>query len=241
MLTGSGAGRPGSGRASGPGGTSAPLAAIIRYGASEAACAFGTGGGRALVARQLHQPAQHLDEAAGDRQVRPGRLRRDVEEHERALFRGVSPVTSGVPSARLAQVRSTMSEVGSASTCRVTVTSLGGARSEKGPARGNSVTGCGVVQDSAPPSARSPSAQAAPAEAPRRCRPRRAASRRSGPACRPSSPSRPAAARAASGMVPTSAITIIAGFCSSSCGIASARSGLDGSTRSAKGESARRM
>ena len=48
----------------------------------------------------------------------------------------LAPVTSGVPSARLAQVRSTMSEVGSASTCRVTVTSLGGARSAKGPVFG---------------------------------------------------------------------------------------------------------
>ncbi len=67
-----------------------------------------------------------------------------------------APVTSGVPSARFAQVRSTMSGVGSASTCRVTVTSLGGGRSANGPVGGNSVTGCGVVQDSAPPSERSP-------------------------------------------------------------------------------------
>ena len=39
----------------------------------------------ALIARQLHDAAQHLDEGAGDRQVRPGRLGRDVEQDERAL------------------------------------------------------------------------------------------------------------------------------------------------------------
>ena len=48
-------------------------------------------------------------------------------------------------------------------------------------------------------------------------------------------PSRSAACARLSGMVPTSAMTIIAGFCSSSCGIASARSGLGGSTEIGEG------
>ena len=47
--------------------------------------------------------------------------------------------------------------------------------------------------------------------------------------------------RTCSGTMPTSDMTIIAGFWSRSWGMASARSGLGGSTRSAKGERARRM
>ena len=48
-------------------------------------------GHHTLVARELHDPAQHFDEGAGDRQVRPGGLGRDVEQDNRALSaRGTS-------------------------------------------------------------------------------------------------------------------------------------------------------
>ncbi len=46
---------------------------------------FGVGDRRALVARQLHDASEHLDETARYRQVRPGCLGRDVEQDERAL------------------------------------------------------------------------------------------------------------------------------------------------------------
>src|SRR5690606_2997639 len=39
----------------------------------------------ALVARKLHETAQHLNEAAGDRKVGPRSLRSDVEQDQRAL------------------------------------------------------------------------------------------------------------------------------------------------------------
>ena len=201
--------------------------------------AFGVGGDGALVARKLHDAAQHLDEAAGDRQVRPCRLRRDVEEHQRALLapragdqrRAVGKARPGAlddVGGRLGQHLPRDRDLARRRRGRA-----------NGPPAGNSVTGCGVVQDSAPPIERSP-------------RRRRTGSRSSSlpaaasrePAKRTSVPpfltQSTSCARAASGMVPTSAMTIIAGFCSRSCGIASARSGLDGSTRSAKGCSARR-
>ena len=52
-------------------------------------------------------------------------------------------VTSGVPSASVAQVRSISPASGSASTWRVTVTSLGTAMLPNGPSRENAASCCG--------------------------------------------------------------------------------------------------
>ena len=66
-------------------------------------------------------------------------------------------VTSGVPSLRRAQT-STSAEIfaGSASTCRLTVTSSGIFRPANGLASSNAANGCGVDHDSAPPNDRPP-------------------------------------------------------------------------------------
>ena len=152
----------------------------------------------------------------------------------------LSPVTSGVPSASVAQVWAARSGVGSARICRLTVTSAGGGRLANGPLGGNSVTACGVVHDSAPPNDRSPrrnntgsNSSSFPDVSSREL-----AKRTSVP---PFSIQSIRDARAFSGMIPTSPITMTAGFCSRSCGIASLRSGLGGSTTSAKGSRARRI
>ncbi len=62
-----------------------------------------------------------------------------------------STVTSGVPSARLAQVRAARSGVGSASTCRLTRMPSGRGMPAKGPKLGKSASGCGSAQERAPP------------------------------------------------------------------------------------------
>ncbi len=68
-----------------------------------------------------------------------------------------SAVTSGVPSARLAQVLPARSLSGSASTWRVTVIRGSMVRPAKGDVRGNSCRVCGVSHESALPRVRSPS------------------------------------------------------------------------------------
>ncbi len=65
-------------------------------------------------------------------------------------------VTRGVPSSSMAQVRSGRSDVGSASTCRVTVTSCGTRKPAKGDPSGKSARCCGCFQLSEPPRDRSP-------------------------------------------------------------------------------------
>ncbi len=65
-------------------------------------------------------------------------------------------VTSGVPSARRAQTSASLATVGSASTCRLTFTSSGTARPRKGLLSSNGASGCGVLQESEPPSERPP-------------------------------------------------------------------------------------
>ena len=65
-------------------------------------------------------------------------------------------VTSGVPSASVAQVRSVRPESGSASTCRVTVTSFGTAMPLNGLSRENAASCCGCSHESEPPSVRPP-------------------------------------------------------------------------------------
>ncbi len=62
-----------------------------------------------------------------------------------------SAVTSGVPSASRAQLRSDNSTDGSARTCRVTDTSGGIARPAKGLESENGASFCGSAQASAPP------------------------------------------------------------------------------------------
>ncbi len=65
-------------------------------------------------------------------------------------------MTSGVPSPSVAQVRWVRSASGSASTCRVTVTSFGTGIPENGLSRENAARFCGLSQLSAPPSVRPP-------------------------------------------------------------------------------------
>ena len=65
-------------------------------------------------------------------------------------------VTSGVPSASVTQVRSVSVASGSASTWRLTVTSVGTAMPKNGLSRANAAISCGLSQLSAPPSARPP-------------------------------------------------------------------------------------
>ena len=65
-------------------------------------------------------------------------------------------VTSGVPSASRAQVFSSRPGVGSASTCRVTVTSSGAVSPKNGLPGGNGAMCLGVSHDRAPPSWRPP-------------------------------------------------------------------------------------
>ena len=68
----------------------------------------------------------------------------------------LTAVTSGVPSASVAQVRSTRPASGSASTWRVTVTSFGTGMLLNGPSREKAASGCGWSQLRLPPSVRPP-------------------------------------------------------------------------------------
>ena len=65
-------------------------------------------------------------------------------------------VTSGVPSASVAQVLSLSAASGSARTWRVTVTSFGTGMPANGPPREKAASGCGLSQLSAPPRMRPP-------------------------------------------------------------------------------------
>src|SRR5262249_53582 len=65
-------------------------------------------------------------------------------------------VTSGVPSASVAQVRSARPASGSASTWRLTVTSVGTAMVPNGPSRAQAASGCGWSQLRLPPAIRPP-------------------------------------------------------------------------------------
>ena len=65
-------------------------------------------------------------------------------------------VTSGVPSASVAQVRSVKVASGSASTWRLTVTSVGTAMPKNGLSRLKAASCCGCSQESEPPRTRPP-------------------------------------------------------------------------------------
>ena len=99
-----------------------------RPGACAAACVLG---GRAVAVGVTVAPAkrddapEHVDESARQRQVGPAACRRSHGTARSVPCRGAAAVTSGVPSASVAQVRSVSCESGSASTWRVTVTSFG--------------------------------------------------------------------------------------------------------------------
>ena len=71
----------------------------------------------------------------------------------------LTAVTSGVPSASVAQVRSISPASGSASTWRVTVTSLGTGMLPNGPSRENAASCCGWSQLRLPPSDAAAAAQ----------------------------------------------------------------------------------
>ena len=115
---------------------------------------FGVGAGAALGARD--DAPQHVDEQAGDRQVRPGRVGGDMEQHDEPL--AARARRSPAACRRRAAPRSSPSGPGSgsASTWRVTVTSSGAARPTNGLGSSNGAMCLGVSQDSAPPSVRPP-------------------------------------------------------------------------------------
>ena len=199
---------------------------------------FGVGDRRALVARQLHDAAQHLDETARDRQVRPCRLRRDVEQHQRALARfGAGHQRRAVGKRR----PGALDDVGGRLGQYLPRDGDLARRREVGKRAGLRELGDRLRRR---PGQRAAHRAFAGAQADRQQvfiiagggQPRTGKAHQRAALLDPVD--QPAAAPA-SGMVPTSAMTIIAGFCSRSCGMASARSALDGSTRSAKGCSAR--
>src|SRR5215470_1123781 len=67
-----------------------------------------------------------------------------------------SPVTSGVPSSSVAQLLVASTASGSASTCRLTVTSFGTARPVNGPSAVKAARCCGFSQVRLPPRLRPP-------------------------------------------------------------------------------------
>ena len=120
-------------------------------------------------------------------------------------------VTSGVPSASVAQVRSARPASGSASTCRVTVTSFGTGMPLNGLSRENARAAA------AGPSSgcrRGCGRRGAASPARDRRRRRRAAGRRSAPARRRPRSSAASRSRASPATLPTSARMIIGTFCS---------------------------
>ena len=144
-------------------------------------------------------------------------------------------VTSGVPSASVAQVRSVSVASGSASTWRLTVTSVGTGMSKNGLSRENAASCCGWSQLSAPPSARPPrrSFTGTRSSSP-------AASR--GPAKRTSTPPSSihlVSRSRASATLPTSARIIIGSRCSMNWLTACAAEPRSASRTSANGLSAR--
>ena len=148
-------------------------------------------------------------------------------------------VTSGVPSASVAQVRSPRSESGSASTCRVTATSPGTGMPKNGPSREKAASCCGFSQVRLPPRVRPPrrsltgtrsssSASAAASRGP--------AKRTSTP---PSSTQRMSCSRAPPTTLPTSARISMGKFCSRKRSISRAGARPSATRTSANGLSAR--
>ena len=123
----------------------------------------------------------------------------------------LTAVTSGVPSASVAQVRSTRPASGSASTWRVTVTSFGTGMLPNGPSRENAASGCGWSQLRLPPSVRPPRRSLTGTRSSSEAASRGPAKRTSMP---PSSIQAVSRSRASPATLPTSASMIIGTLCS---------------------------
>ncbi len=147
-----------------------------------------------------------------------------------------SPVTSGVPSASEAQLRSASSASGSASTCRVTVTSPGTCRPANGPSAANAASCCGFSQVRLPPRLRSPSRSLTGDSPSSACASRGPAKRTSTPPLSIQAPSR---ARRSGVSAPTSARTIIGSLSLRNCATACAGAARSARRMSANGDSAR--
>ncbi len=145
-------------------------------------------------------------------------------------------VTSGVPSASVAQVRSVRLELGSASTWRVTVTSVGTVMPLNGLSRAKAASCCGCSQESEPPSVRPPRRSFTGMRSSSAAASRGPAKRTSTP---PSSTHRASFSRASPATLPTSARISIGRFCARNCCTACAGEPRSASRTSANGLSAR--
>ena len=146
-------------------------------------------------------------------------------------------VTSGVPSASVAQVRSVRPDPGSASTWRVTVTSVGTAMPKNGLSREKAASGCGWSQLRLPPRMRPPRRSFTGTRSSSAAASRGPAKRTSTP---PSSIQRVSRSRASPATLPTSARISMGRFWSRKCFTASRRRGAPSARRtSANGLSAR--
>ena len=139
-------------------------------------------------------------------------------------------VTSGVPSASVAQVRSVNPESGSASTCRVTVTSFGTVMPLNGLSRANAASCCGCSHESEPPSVRPPRRSFTGMRSSSAAASRGPAKRTSTP---PASTQRARRSRGSPVTLPTSARISIGRFC-----VRNVRTDSDGEPRSASRTSA---
>ena len=128
-----------------------------------------------------------------------------------------SPVTSGVPSSSEAQLLVASTASGSASTCRLTVTSFGTARPANGPSAAKAARCCGFSQVRLPPRLRPPRRSLTGTRSSSACASRGPAKRTSTPPCSIQALRR---SRISGDSVPTSASTIIGSFWSRNCVIA---------------------
>ena len=149
--------RPGTGRAVGGGGPNAPKPSSTRVGGtiSRAARLVGVLGGgawcRPAPTMRRSMSTNAPDSGRSDQRVSAVTWNSTIMPLPR-----LTAVTSGVPSASVAQVRSISPASGSASTWRVTVTSFGTGMLPNGPSRENAASGCGWSQLRLPPSMRPP-------------------------------------------------------------------------------------
>ena len=148
----------------------------------------------------------------------------------------LAAVTSGVPSASVAQVRSARPASGSASTWRVTLTSFGTGMLPNGPSFEKAVSGCGWSQLRLPPSVRPPRRSFTGTRSSSEPARRGPAKRTSMP---PSSIQAISRSRVSPETLPTSASMIIGTFCSMKRRTASAGAATSASRTSANGLSAR--
>ena len=187
-MANSSAGRPVA--ACGGGGQQAE--AVQRLGRRQHGVLLGVG---ATPDREVDQPAQHVHEQPGQRQVGPVGIGGDVEQHDAAGAARAPAVTSGVPSASAAQVGCARSRRGLGQHLAVHLHLVGhrqaGERRAGGERRQRRPAGSRTARRRAGgrrPAARTGSSgSVSPSRLPRPC-----AGRRSGSAGRPAPPSRPA-------------------------------------------------